>query len=345
MINRIISKIEDLLNNSAEKSGYSDIRFNKFWFYKRPDNNVFGLASAAFILLQNIDYLSVTDKTKARNIINNIATKYPKYKNKDGSISYNFYQTMPSMHFPAGYIMNKFDHFRLPDDIDDTAMVFLTSKKTIEEVKEFKKFAAGFSEYKINKQTDQKTLEIYNTWFGKKMPKEQDACALLNFMYFVFNNNLPLEIIDINTLNFLANQIVDIKNEPFTVARHYGNTALILYHYARFMGMFKVEELENQKPLLIQLAAKELENETVFLNKIILEIALIKWGQKRQKLAIDINGQWSKGFYSFIGAPFAPFVNLIFCKIASKKWAQIFWKSKILELAILLEYEMLTCKN
>jgi hypothetical protein len=65
-----------------------------------------------------------------------------------------------------------------------------------------------------------------------------------------------------------------------------------------------------------------------------LEIALLKWGEKREMIEIDFEGDWQKDFYSCIGAPFAVY-NF---DMAKSKYLHIYWKIPIHEWAILLEY-------
>ena len=86
-----------------------------------------------------------------------------------------------------------------------------------------------------------------------------------------------------------------------------------------------------------------LKKEKIYMNKILLETSLIKFGEKREK--INIETIKNQDFYSFIGAPFAPINNPAARILASKKWAQIFWKSEIHELALLLEYLLLQKEN
>jgi hypothetical protein len=337
MISRIISEIERLLIFSADQKNASwAVRQNRFWRYKRKDNSIFILATVNFIL-QNQN-LPEKYKVRIRKISEKIESFYPLYKNKDDSPTYNFYKTKPSQHFPFGMLMHHLDHFRLPDDIDDTAIIYLTKRNP--ESAKLKKHLKDFSDTIPSEKWHIKATsgEIYNTWFGKKMPKEQDVCAILNVLYFVFHNQFKLENIDLNSIQYLTNQIEYISKKPFLISRHYANSPLIFYHYARFMQKFKVKELEQKKSELIKLTLIKLSNEKVFLNRILMEIALLKWGIPRQKIEVDLESDWSKGFYSFIGAPLAPFKYANF--ISSKQFTHIFWKSELHEWALILEYEM-----
>ncbi|MCP9768835.1 hypothetical protein EGI22_12990 [Lacihabitans sp. LS3-19] len=332
MISGIISEIaKKLIEADAGKSTIS-VRKNDLWAYKRADDNVFALASTLFLLKQNSFFFTKEQMLVFKEIEKNILSKFHLYQNKDGLETFNFYRTKPSKHFPNGIFMGRFDHFRLPDDIDDTALVYLSAENTKEQTLWLKK-QCKTHEDKLN------GVEIYNTWFGKNMPKEQDVCALLNLLYLFFNHDLPLESIDKNTLEYLAKSVDLILTQPFRISRHYANSTLIIYHYARFMSDFSHPLLNSKKSQLICLALDLIKKEKVFMNKILLETSLKKFGEKREKMNIETNK--NQDFYSFIGAPFAPFDNPAARILADKKWAQIFWKSEIHELALLLEYLIL----
>jgi hypothetical protein len=336
MISGIISEIAKKLSEAAAGKSAISVRFNVFWAYHRADDNVFALASTLFLLKQNYMFFSDEQTLFFKKIERNIRAQFHLYQNKNGQETYNFYRTKPSGHFPNGIFMRRFDHFRLPDDIDDTALVYLSAENTKEQTIWLK------NQCKIHAD-HQNGTEIYNTWFGKNMPKEQDVCALLNLLYLFYHHKLPLEIIDINTLEYLGTSVDLILTQPFRISRHYANPSLIVYHYARFLEKFSHPILDSKKSCVLNIALDVLKNEKNFMNKILLETSLLKLGEKREK--IEIVNDKNKGFYSFIGAPFAPFNNSAAKILADKKWAQIFWKSEIHELALLIEYLIVYKKN
>ncbi len=332
MISVIISEIAKKMSEVETSNSTFSVRKNDFWGYKRADDNIFALASTLFILQQNTRYLNNEQKVIFEKIESQIQAEFAKYQNKDGRLTYNFYQTKPSSHFPNGRFMQRLDHFRLPDDIDDTALIYLTANYTKEQTLWLKNHLTEFTDQYV----ESKNGKIYSTWFGKNMPKEQDVCALLNLMYLFFKHQVSLDQTDQNTLEFISNSVNDITKNPFHIARHYGHAALIIYHYARFMSDFSHPELDNRKPELIRISKDLLKKEKSALFRMLLETALLKCGEKRNKIDIDLNPE--KQFYSFIGAPFAPFQNPATRLIAKNHWSQIFWKSEIHELALRLEY-------
>ena len=332
MISVIISEIAKKMSEVRASNSAFSVRKNDLWGYKRADDNIFALASTLFILQQNARHIDKEQKVIFEKIESQIQAEFAKYQNKDGRLTYNFYKTKPSRHFPNGRFMRRFDHFRLPDDIDDTALIYLSANYPKEQTIWLKNHLAEFTDQYRGPQNG----KIYSTWFGKNMPKEQDVCALLNLMYLFFKHQIPLDQTDQNTLEFISNSVNDITKNPFHIARHYGHPALIIYHYARFIADFSFPELDKRKPELIRISKNLLTKEKTFLFRLLLEIALLKFGEKRNKIDVDLNPE--KQFYSFIGAPFAPFQNPATRLIAKNQWSQIFWKSEIHELALRLEY-------
>lgn len=317
MLDRIILEIEKEINQNPFQWAR---RSTPFWHYKRKDNNLFSLASTLFILQ---DFVPGKNLQNLKKII---LSYYPYYKNKDGRITYNFYPTTPSKHFPNGYVMQYLDHFRLPDDIDDTALVHSTQNSPKAQVEELHHLCQNFLHYPQN------TEPVYCTWFGKNMPTETDLCALLNLMYLFNQHQIQYSQIDINTYNYLAEQITNVLHQPFQLSRHYAHPALILYHYTRFITKFSTP-LDHIRTTLLQEIHKSLENHHPPMFRILLETSLMKLGEKRPPL----NDFSEKDFYTFIGAPLAPFSSLF--KWASLPAYQMFWTSKIHNFALIAEYQ------
>ncbi len=333
MLDRIISEIENALRSHRNQWA---TRFTPFWHYRRRENNIFSLASTLFILQELEPRLSSENRQKTAEIARMITQEYPRFRNKDGRATYNFYLTRPSRHFPNGYFMQYFDHFRLPDDIDDTALITVTLRPAKEEVQALKDLTESFAEELPSGK------RVYSTWYGKNMPKEQDLCALLNLLYLFFLYELPLTRTDHCTLDFLREKAGKILTHPFEVARHYATPALILYHYSRFMGRFR-SPLDPLRPGIIASLHEALEKEKVFMNRLIMESALLRLGEKRPPL--DLSRVTFKGFHTFIGAPFAPFDHPWLRKWSARPAYQIFWRSDIHHKALLAEYLVLSRLN
>ncbi|MCH5683259.1 hypothetical protein LWM68_02585 [Niabella sp. W65] len=53
---------------------------------------------------------------------------YYRYQNKDGRPVYNFWQTNPSRHFPNSRYFSRRKKYIIPDDLDDTAILYLSAE-------------------------------------------------------------------------------------------------------------------------------------------------------------------------------------------------------------------------
>jgi len=339
MVSKLILSISALQSTGDKyfaKGLFPSFRENKTFCYQRPDSNIFASASIAFILKEIKPLLS--DVNDVDTILNGILQNYPLYRNKDGLDTYNFWPTKPSRHFPNGYIMQHFIHFKLPDDIDDTALIYLTNNCKLEQV--------NWLKAKLGKHTDGDN--VYSTWFAENMPIEHDVCALCHLIYLVFDAKTSLNSFDLATLQFLNNVIVsfDFLNKTFWFSRHYATIPLIIYHYARLLGKFEIPALAQAKETLLTIIPKLFELERIWLNKVLLQTAYFKIsGSFKEKSIMEWNGlnePWEQNlniqpFYSFIGAPFAPLRNTFLSNLASNKNLQLGWKSKAHELTLALE--------
>jgi hypothetical protein len=271
-------------------------------------------------------------------ILAGIHRNYSQYQNKDGLYTYNFWSTKPSRHFPNGLVMQHFKHFKLPDDIDDTSLIYLTKGYSNDDI--------DWLTSKLQKHTGDSL--VYSTWFGENMPIEHDVCALCNLMYLILESEKKLNAFDLATLQFLNDAIIsfDFLNKTFWMSRHYATIPLIIYHYARLLGKFDVLELADAKENLLKLIPDLFLDEEIWLNKILLQSAYIKMNGNYSEISImEWNGlkePWqrnlkSQPFYSFIGAPFAPLKNTFLSNLASNRHLQMGWKCEAHELTLVLE--------
>ena len=199
----------------------------------------------AWTLRANKSALAEQEKQIADSIISRSIAAYPAYRNKDGLETYNFWRTNPSGHFPNGIFFSKFRKFRIPDDIDDTSIIYLSSDHPIEEVETLKERMiqhANLSKLKIkNTFKKYRDLKAYSTWFGKKMPIDFDVCVLTNTLNFIYKYKLPLNEYDSASIKFIQSVLLADEHikKPFYVARHYRKTSVILYHGLKY-GINKV---------------------------------------------------------------------------------------------------------
>lgn len=314
---------------------FPSVRENNLLGYRRLDDNLFATASTVFILNELLPFLNESEQQIVQEITQNAQNAYPLYQNKDGLATYNFWKTRPSAHFPNGYLLHRFRHFKLPDDIDDTALVYLTTDRKHEEI--------SWLKAKLQKHANP-INKVYSTWFGEKMPLEHDVCALCNLMCLLVSfPALPNEY-DKATINYLFEQITNHSfiHWPFRVARHYASTPLIIYHYARFYIYLKDNSYFSEyteifintiKPILINCSENLLKKEKSKLEYILIETALMKLGCLPPSKDISVVFDESSEFYSFIGALLGPY------NTHASAWpiTHIYWKCPAHELALVAE--------
>ena len=265
-LDQIIQKIAHLQDSANRKyfpeGIFESYRSNHFWRYHRPDTNAFFTASTVFTLNNIREKLSSDSQKLVEQITKKAVRSYDLFKNKDGLNTYNFFQTNPSKHFPYGNILHRFNYFKIPDDIDDTAMIFLTKPHTIEQAKWLKnkllRHSNGYHKTIKNTFPEYQDLKAYSTWFGKDMYIEFDACALSNMIYCLLDYGLDLDQHGEDSVRYiqqviLSNQYID---QPFRVAHQYARTPLIMYHVMRLMNKFHIPELE--------ICREKLENDILY---------------------------------------------------------------------------------
>lgn len=366
-LHSIIQKIASLQSRGDKyfpEGIFPSYRQNNYLLYKRPDTNIFYTASIVFVLSQLKSYLPSASQTIIDEITAKAIQNYPTFQNKDGLKTYNFWQTSKdgraSNHFPNGYIFRRSEHFRLPDDIDDTSLIYLTSQASKEDVlwlKEKLKLHANLSEGPERKREVKNTfghykdLNVYSTWFGKNMAIEFDACALCNLMYLFESYQLPYNEYDSDTFAYLSGIIKkkEFISNPFLVSHNYATAPLIVYHLARLLGDFAIEPLEHLRKELIEKSLLLYEIEKVAMNKLLLQTALLKLSRKNDfgfKNEIDnclktesvVNFEIpDPGFCYFLGPLLSSYEHPALQFLAPMKITQMEWKCEAHEWVLLLE--------
>ena len=340
---------------------FPSYRHNKYLFYRRPDTNIFYTATIVFILNQIKEKVSAKSQTIIEHITTKAIKNYPDFQNKDGLKTYNFWKTKPSKHFPNGRIFKHFDHFRIPDDIDDTALIYLTlphSKEDVLWLKEKVKLHTAppapdggvksrFSnsdnftkgEIKIAPPSGAGGA-IYSTWFGKNMPIEHDVCALCNLMYLFEKHQLPHNACDEAVFTFLREVILEEKyiTNAFEVAHNYATTPLIIYHYARLLGDFEIPQLAVCREKLIYKVKQLLDNEANTMNRVILETSLMKLDKSQKRTNNKLQTPSHKASFTyFIAGLLSSYRNPVLYFFAPFKITQMEWECEAHELALLVE--------
>ncbi|RRA97750.1 hypothetical protein [Larkinella rosea] len=317
--------------------------------YHRPDTNVFFTAITVFTLQQIRARLPVALQEKVDKISQSAMLHYPDFQNKDGLKTYNFYKTpkpgRSSGHFPNGRFLHRIEHFRLPDDADDTAMIYLTSQPSREDLFWLKHKLAQHANLATRQVEDSYpeyiNLRAYSTWFGKNMPVEFDASVLCNLLFCIFHYNLPLDEHDFDSLTFIRSVVETGRyfREPFRCSHSYPRTVLIFYHIAGLLAAFRPEPLEPIRPQLIRDGFRLLESGLPVMDQLIVSTSLLQLGEKPPRIAVNRIPESEIRTYSFfIAGMLTASQNPLLNRMAQSRLVRMDWTCEAHSLALLLEY-------
>ncbi|WP_375445527.1 hypothetical protein [uncultured Fibrella sp.] len=328
-------------------------RYNAAWAYHRPDQNLFFTAISLFTLQRLIPLLTTAEQTILDPIMARALPAYDRFRNKDGLATYNFYATNPSAHFPHGWLMHRFRHFQLPDDIDDTAMVYLTrsggpSQPAASDLdflsKKLARHANRTSLTVQNTFPEYRQLRAYSTWFGLHMPIEFDACAMTNMLYAVYEYGLPLDVHAQDSLAFLADivQTDRYRTDPFRCAHNYARTPLIAYHLARLIGRFDPEPLQAIRQKFIADLNADFSRTTSRPDQLLIAIALMRLGQMPPiDVPMDTIEADFAPFSFFIAGLLSAYTQPWLYRWANRPFWHIRWQCDDHNRVLLLEYLVL----
>ncbi len=323
---------------------FRSYRYNPYLFYKRDDANVSLTAMVIYILQEFYDKFSEQNKALVDEMIARTQSVYPLFKHRKGLDTYNFFLTNNEKHLPHSYILKHLGIFKLADDIDDTAMVYLTlpfdnekNKWLKQKVLQHANTVKGLNFSTLAHYRDKK---IYSSWFGENMPIDFDICALANFMIWVVKSGLPLNEFDHETIAFMDSVIRDreYKNAPFWVAPYYYKPVNILYHIGRFVAVSNLPQMADCKAFMIKEIYELLTKKPPIMEQIMLATTLIKLGEAAPQ--IDF-------FKNIDEAPVEKFDFFVAPFFLSKKWtvpmahwkiSHIFWRCPAHTYALVLEY-------
>lgn len=323
-------------------------RSNPLIGYSRPDTTLFFSAIICFMMQSLRGKTSPQAEVKLEEIIAGIKKNYPDFRNKDGLKTYNFWKTSPSRHFPNGYFLRHFDHFRIPDDADDTSFVYLTDNPTEEDLHWLKQklaqHANGSSQWIKNTYPEYRALQAYSTWFGKKMYVEFDACVLSNILYVIFQYKLPLNQHDSDSMRYIRSVVETDRylTEPFRCAHQYPNTVLMIYHVSRLVAAFDPEELRPIRTKLTEDAQLLYPVEKNPMCRVLLATSLLWLGQKPARLAVENYSEKDfEGFFFFIAGLLTAYEHPWLYRLASQELFHMRWTCTGHCWALLAEYESL----
>jgi hypothetical protein len=352
-IDQIIERIADLQNDADQRffpeGLFESSRSNDFLGYHRPDTNIFFSAITVFTLNKIKGNLSEKSQKIVQQISEKVIQNYPLFQNKDGLKTYNFFQTKPSRHFPNGKFLHRFNHFKIPDDIDDTAMVFLTSEYSQEDANNLKikllQHSNGYQLVIKNTLPEYANLYAYSTWFGKNMYIEFDACALTNILYCLLSYGLELDQHGQDSLEYIKGVILKKQylTQPFSVAHQYKRTPLIMYHVGRLLADFDLPNMKEAREVLVNDMQEYLQKELHIMDRILILTTLKKLKTTPCKSIlyeeiVSLKAEDFKGFYFFIAGFLTAYQIPILYKLASSSVFHINWFSEAHCWTLIVEY-------
>ena len=331
----LIPRIARLQNPSGL---FPSVRYNPTLGYRRADTNVFFTAVTVFTL-QNLRAMVSAESGRLIDQMGERARAgYSNFQNKDGLATYNFWPTRPSQHFPNGHVFHRFSHFRIPDDIDDTAMVYLTSSRTPDEISWLKtkltqhanrsQTPTGAVRQIKNTYADYRDLRAYSTWFGKAMPIDFDACALSNLLYWIYANALPHNHHDADSLTYLRDIVLSgrYRTAPFRCAPHYARASLIIYHLTRLTAAFAPPELDATRSVLLADARRLLATATNRIEQVVLATSLLRLGEQPSSVDL-VNIEHDFGaFHFFVAGMLTAYEQPLLRRWADKPITQMRWQ-------------------
>jgi len=314
--------------------------------YHRKDNTCFFTACIGLTLIRYRKLFKAEELEIVDGILERMHAAFENFRNKDGHASYNFWQTMPSKHFPGGYFAHRFNFFMIPDDIDDSAMIHLVKRHTKEEQLALKekmiKYAVGNLKWPDKPVRGYEKFKPYNTFFVKNMPAAFDVCALSNALYFIYDAQLTLNEQDEHSLAIITKCIAqnDHLNRPYEVSPYYPNSILIIYHVVRLMIDFSVECLFRYREKILNQSKQLLLNATQNkMEQLLLTICIQKI--EPQTIHIDEPNMKEKKHFSFFVAGLLgevrpkwlrslAFSNVTHIKYQSGAYAEALWLEHLL---------------
>ena len=200
---------------------------------RRADPNVFFPALIAVKLNEWSGLMTTTQAARANHIVKGITDTFPLYKSRRGRMHYNFWPTSPDVPFPNGRWLHRFDFFRLPDDIDDTALVYSALRPGKEVVESLR---TDIERHFVEFYPQQPRL--YAAWLGDKMPWVTDVCAMVNLMDLFRSYDLAPTAFGRQSDDYIGD-VIDKGlwwKDAYQVAPYYPDPAVVAYHLAKWLG-------------------------------------------------------------------------------------------------------------
>lgn len=312
----------------------------------KEDDNIFFTGLIIWTLKSVRDQLSAKNQAIVDAMTKKATASYYRYQNKDGRPVYNFWQTNPSRHFPNSRYFSQRKKYIIPDDLDDTAILYLSAAFSDSLKLAVKKLMAenanGQKRRIRNTFRRYKNVPAYSTWFGKNMPVDFDICVQANGMRFVLDNRLELNRYDSATIRLMKDMLIARKHikRPHYTSPHYQSTPIILYHLARLVAAHSQHPLlADVKPLLVKDLKREMRRAGNGMEQILLQTSLSRLNTPAGERIHITRKDWDD-FYFFVANMTSVFPNPVKGIFASSRKTNFFYRSDAYYTALLLENEI-----
>jgi len=315
----------------------------------KEDNNIF-FTSLIVYTLQSLQNGLPTSSSKLIDSINLKSTSnYFRYRNRNGDITFNFYQTYPENPFPNSPFLSKRDKVKLPDDLDDTAIIYLTKPKNEAVDIAVKNKMMVYADKSKLKSTFKRyrNYKAYPTWFADKMPQDIDICVMSNVLLFTFQKGFDLNSADLETLDLIKEIVItnDHMVNPHIVSPHYRKSSIILYHLSRLISVADNPVLNSIRGKIIIDLKKQFQLSKNEMEKVILLTSLYRLGEKiDSEISISDVEEDFNTFYWF-RANASSGKNMFFKRLVGKNSLLEFrHKCDAYYWTLLLEFQVLSAK-
>lgn len=320
LMTQLLQRMEQL--QAKESSVFPKGMFPSYRMYAlnkdrdKADVNNFFTGLIGFTLRDLRPSFNAYQQVIADRIVNNSLPVYPKFENRKGRNTYNFWPTDTPRIFPNGGWLNLFDKPQsLPDDLDDTVIMLLALQAPDSVARKVHALMQAFTNNGVksvkNTFKDYRNIGAYSTWFGKKMPVDFDVCVLANVLYFVQKYQLEWTAADSASLQLIEKVLSDKKHltDAAYISPHYGKLPIILYHLSRLMTVKPIPGLEQYRTTLIAQTKEALTSTNDFMEQVILCTSLLRWGVQPPSIKVQqadsLRGLVEDGPFSFFIANMA----------------------------------------
>lgn len=260
-------------------------RIHAATFYERPDNNIFFSAIIVYTLQKHYQKLTPYQRLITDSIASDVRRNYGSYANKDGGITYNFWQTNPIRQFPNDPVLSRQKSLFIPDDADDAVMIYMTSNLEKNKAVALKdiliKNAAVTDGICRSCMPEYRHLHAYSTWTGSKMPVEWDICVQSNILLFGEFFGLDIQKEDTETEAWMCTAIKKgwVAKYPGFISPQYKSSAAIYYHLSRLLSSSeRYSELKKYIPELREQTYKAFTKSGNEVERVMLASSLIRLG-------------------------------------------------------------------